>query len=134
MADSSGGEFIAGFLVGALVGAAAALLLAPQSGEQTRSLIRERGLELGQRADELSAEARRRTEELQAEARRRAEELQAEAREKARQVQTQAKERAGHLQDTVKQAVEEGKAAADEKRKALLSQLEEEQVPEETQA
>jgi gas vesicle protein len=123
MADTSGGEFIAGFLVGALVGAAAALLLAPQSGEQTRTLIRDRSLELGQRADELSAEARRR-----------AEELQAEARERARQVQSQAKERAGQLQDTVKQAVEEGKAAAEEKRQALLSQLEEEQSPEEAEA
>lgn len=123
MADTSGGEFIAGFLVGALVGAAAALLLAPQSGEQTRTLIRERGIELGQRADELTVEARRR-----------AEELQAEAVERAKKVQTQAKEQAEKLQDTVKQAVQEGKAAAEGKREALLSQLEEEQSPEETQA
>jgi gas vesicle protein len=134
MADTSGGEFIAGFLVGALVGAAAALLLAPQSGEQTRTLIRERGIELGQRADEIQAEARRRAEEIQAEARRRAEEIQAEALERAKKVQTRAKERAEKLQDTVKQAVEEGKAAAEDKREALLSQLEEEQSPEETQA
>lgn len=134
MADTSGGEFIAGFLVGALVGAAAALLLAPQSGEQTRTLIRERGLELGQRADELSVEARRRAEELQAEARDRAKQVQAEARERAKQVQSQAKERASQLQETVKQAVEEGKAVADEKRKELLSQLEDEQSPEEAEA
>jgi len=50
MEKSYGGEFMAGFLVGALVGAAAALLLAPQSGEETRTLIREKVIELGQRA------------------------------------------------------------------------------------
>jgi gas vesicle protein len=59
------GDFLAGLLVGALVGAAAALLLAPQSGEETRTLIREKGVELGHRADEFSLEARQRAEELQ---------------------------------------------------------------------
>jgi gas vesicle protein len=59
------GDFLAGLFVGALVGAAAALLLAPQSGEETRTLIHDKGIELGQRADELSVEARQRAEELQ---------------------------------------------------------------------
>lgn len=58
-------DFLAGFLVGALVGAAAALLLAPQSGEETWAQIREKSIELGQKADELSAEARKRAEEAQ---------------------------------------------------------------------
>ena len=66
MADKTcAGDFFAGLLVGALVGAAAALLLAPQSGEETRTLIRDKGVELGQRADELSLEARHRAEEFQ---------------------------------------------------------------------
>ena len=122
MADKSGGEFIAGFLVGALVGAAAALLMAPQSGEQTRTLIRDKGIELGHRAEELTEDARRR-----------AEELQAEALDRARHVQMQTKERAEKLQDSVKQAVEEGKAAAEDKREELLSMLDEE-IAEETEA
>jgi gas vesicle protein len=62
---ASGVDFVAGFLVGALVGAAAALLMAPQSGEETRTLIRDKGIELGHRADELSTEARRKAEDLQ---------------------------------------------------------------------
>ncbi len=37
--DSDIGAFITGFVVGGLVGAAVALLLAPQSGEETRTLI-----------------------------------------------------------------------------------------------
>lgn len=123
MANKSAGDFMAGFLIGTLVGAAAALLLAPQSGEQTRITLRDKGIELGGRAEELQVEARRRAEELQAEARQRAERVQSQAREKADQ-----------LQGRVKEAVEEGKAAAADRRKELLSQLEQEQSPEESAA
>ena len=40
------GVLVAGFLLGALVGAAVALLYTPQSGEKTRFLIQEKGIEL----------------------------------------------------------------------------------------
>jgi gas vesicle protein len=60
---ASGGEFFAGFLIGALVGAAATFLFAPHSGEETRMLIRDKGIELKDRADELSGEARGRVKE-----------------------------------------------------------------------
>jgi gas vesicle protein len=46
------GSFIAGFLVGGLVGAAVALLLAPQSGEQTRTLIKDKSIEIKNKAVE----------------------------------------------------------------------------------
>jgi gas vesicle protein len=108
------GDFFAGFVVGALLGAAAALLFAPQTGEQTRTLIRERGIELKERADELSIEARKR-----------AEELQDEARGRAGDISGQAKERAKDLQARVQQAVDEGKAAATTKKEELLSRLDE---------
>lgn len=39
-------SFFAGLLVGGLVGAAVALLMAPQSGEETRTMIYDRGIEL----------------------------------------------------------------------------------------
>jgi gas vesicle protein len=44
---------LAGLLLGAIAGAAAAALISPQSGSATRELLRERGLELKDRADEL---------------------------------------------------------------------------------
>jgi gas vesicle protein len=109
---SSGADFIAGFLVGALVGAAAALLLAPHSGEETRTLIREKGIELGDRADELSLEARRRAEDLQ----------------------VQAKGKADEWQTKMQQAVEEGKATATKTKEDLLSKVSQEQAAEETLA
>lgn len=113
--NTSGGEFIAGFLVGALVGAAAALMFAPHSGEETRTIIRDRGIELRDRADEISADARRRAEELQGQARTRAQDLQAQARDRAQGLQTR-----------VRQAVEEGRAAANKRKEDLLTELDEE--------
>jgi gas vesicle protein len=60
---SETGAFLAGFIIGGLVGAAAALILAPQSGEQTRTVIREKGLELRDRAEDLGEDARKRAEQ-----------------------------------------------------------------------
>lgn len=48
MSDSSSdiGAFLAGFVMGGLVGAATALILAPQSGAETRAQIASKGEEL----------------------------------------------------------------------------------------
>jgi hypothetical protein len=50
----SSGEFVAGFLFGAFVGAVLALLFAPTPGEELRGQLREKGIELKERAAELS--------------------------------------------------------------------------------
>ena len=48
MSDNSHdlGAFLAGFVIGGLVGAATAIILAPQSGEETRSIIASKSNEL----------------------------------------------------------------------------------------
>ena len=80
------GSFLSGFMIGGLVGAAVALLMAPQSGEETRVLIRDKSVELKDktvasmedayaRAEKAAADARVRAEELAQEAQARAEEL-----------------------------------------------------------
>jgi gas vesicle protein len=46
-------SMLPGLLLGGLAGAAAAALLAPRSGSATRELLRERGLELKDRAEEI---------------------------------------------------------------------------------
>ncbi|NTW97648.1 MAG: hypothetical protein HGB28_03775 [Oscillochloris sp.] len=48
-----GGSMLAGLVIGALAGAAGAALLSPRSGAATREIVRERALELKDRAEEL---------------------------------------------------------------------------------
>ena len=103
---AGGGEFVVGFLFGAIVGAAAALLLAPQAGETTRKRLQEKGIELKDRAAELSADARQRAGELQ---------------ERGRIVLEEQKAK-------IDQAIEEGKEAAAKKREELLGNLEKEKA------
>jgi len=73
--NNEGTAFVAGFIIGGLVGAAVALVLAPQSGEETRAQIRERGIELKTRAEDVGQQVRERTDAVVADARKRAEEI-----------------------------------------------------------
>lgn len=60
MSDSGGeiGAFMAGFVVGGLVGAATALILAPQSGAETRAQIAAKGDEWREYGEEQLQEYR----------------------------------------------------------------------------
>ena len=78
------GAFLVGFVVGGLTGAVVALLFAPQSGEETRALIKDKGIELRDRAASTAEEVIARAEAAAAEARTRAEELAKEVRERGR--------------------------------------------------
>jgi gas vesicle protein len=62
------GAFLIGFLVGGLTGAAVSLLFAPQAGEETRTLIHDKAIELRDRASESVEEARLKAEEAMKEA------------------------------------------------------------------
>ena len=78
MADRDGdfGAFISGFVIGGLVGAAVELHLALQSGEETRTIIRDRGIEIREQVEQTAADARARAEQLAEEARTKAEDMQ----------------------------------------------------------
>ncbi len=102
MSNESGSDFFAGFVVGAFVGAAVALLFAPSSGDEIRSQIKAKSIELKDRAEDLSAEATKKAEEL---------------RVKGQSVLEQQKSR-------FQEAIEEGKQAAARKKEELLAQLE----------
>jgi len=94
MARSSGGaEFFAGLVIGGLVGATMAILMAPQSGEETRAQIREKSYELKHTAEETLADARARADVIMADARQRAEHIMADARTRAEAIQAQAREK-----------------------------------------
>jgi len=102
------GAFLVGFIVGGLTGAVAALLFAPQSGEETRALIKDKSIELRDKAQVTAEEAYARAESAAKEARARAEELTAQARARAEELTAEVKDRAGTFAADVK---ERGKSA-----------------------
>ncbi len=95
------GAFFAGVIIGGLVGAATALLLAPQSGEETRRALSRSSVDIRDRAQDTIEDARERAEATIADARRRAERIIEEARERA--------------ENMSRTAAEETKRAADKK-------------------
>jgi gas vesicle protein len=90
--DGDLGAFLAGFVIGGMVGAAVALLLAPQSGEETRTIIRDRSIELKDKAAEAAETARIKAEAAAAEARARADELAKLTQEKASELKKKGQE------------------------------------------
>jgi len=74
------GAFLIGFVVGGLTGAAVALLLAPQSGEETRVYIKDRAIELADKASETAQTVSHEVEVKAGEARTKAEELASKAK------------------------------------------------------
>ena len=108
------GAFLVGFIVGGLTGAVVALLFAPQSGEETRALIKDKSIELRDKAQVSAEEAYAHAEQLAADARTRAEELTKEARTRAEELTKEARVRATELASEVR---ERGKSAVEAVRK-----------------
>ena len=96
------GAFLVGFIVGGLTGAVVSLLFAPQSGEETRALIRDKSIELRDRAAETAEEALARAEAAAAEARVRAEELAKVARTRAEELAKEVRTRGESALDAVR--------------------------------
>ena len=121
------GSFLAGFVIGGLVGAATALILAPQSGQETRTQIVDKSKELreqsGERlqqyrdlADSRSQEYRERATSAVTTARDRLQETSGPVLEQARIVLDTGKERAAQVKDQVSSYVrkEDGEAKSSE--------------------
>ena len=87
------GAFLVGFVIGGLTGAVVALLFAPQSGEETRALIKDKSIELRDKAQETAEEALARAEKAAKDARTRAEELAKEARSRAEDLAREVRDR-----------------------------------------
>lgn len=115
------GAFLVGFIVGGLTGAVVALLFAPQSGEETRAVIKERSIELRdkaaeeaeaawKRAEETALEARAKAEELLKQAQAQGEEITLKAREKGQELVETTKAKSKELVDTTKETVKKATA------------------------
>ncbi len=77
------GAFVFGFLMGGITGAVVALLFAPQTGEETRAMIKDKAIELRDKASETFDEAVSEAERAAKEAMHKAELLYNEAKAKA---------------------------------------------------
>ena len=71
--SGGGGKFLAGFVLGGILGLAAGILLAPKSGEETRAIIMDQSREWRDKADELTEATRERLASATVEGRRAAE-------------------------------------------------------------
>jgi gas vesicle protein len=89
MADSDNfGAFLIGFVVGSVAGGVTALLLAPQSGEETRAMIKDRAIELRDQTVETYEATREKAEEAANEAVKRADALLKQAKATAAQLKS----------------------------------------------
>ena len=112
------GAFLVGFIVGGLTGAVVSLLFAPQSGEETRALIKDKSIELRDYASQTAEEALARAEAAASDARTRAEELAKVARARAEELATEVRDRSKTVYDDVR---ERGKSAMESIRKPKKS-------------
>lgn len=99
------GAFLVGFIVGGLSGAVVALLFAPQSGEETRALIKDKSIELRDKAQITAEEAIARAEAAAADARARADDLARQLRERGQTVVEDVRERGKTAVDAVRSKV-----------------------------
>jgi gas vesicle protein len=99
------GAFLVGFIVGGLSGAVVALLFAPQSGEETRALIKDKSIELRDKAQISAEEAIARAEAAAADARARADDLARQLRERGQTVVEDVRERGKNAVDAVRSKV-----------------------------
>ena len=116
------GAFLVGFIVGGLTGAVVALLFAPQSGEETRALIKDKSIELCDKAQQTTEEALARAEQVAQEARARADELAKQVKERGTEVYSTARERSQAIYEDVR---ERGKTAVESLRKGKKNEGEE---------
>jgi gas vesicle protein len=119
------GAFLVGFIVGGLTGAVAALLLAPQSGEETRAVIKERSIELRDKATADAEEAWKRAEAAAMDARQKAEELSRQALAQGEEISIKARKRGEELVESTKETVK--KVAGRGKKAEIEAPAEEEE-------
>ena len=104
--ESNFGSFLMGFTVGALAGAIVSLLMAPQSGEETRQVLNEKAIELKEKGAETYEDTKQRAETAYKDAIAKADELAKVAKEKAAEISRSAKVKVEKLADDAAEAVE----------------------------
>ena len=104
--DNDFGAFLAGFVIGGLVGAATALILAPQSGQATRQQIIDMSSDLRSSADEHTREYRDKAGTLISDTRERAQQLTEQVQDQVRIVLDAGKEQAEQAAENLNNGAE----------------------------
>ena len=115
MSEQNNGEtgaFLAGFILGGLVGAAVAMIMAPSSGTETRKQIVDRGLELRGKTESRLDEARKRAEEMSGDVKTRAEKAAEEARKRAEDLQERSRVILEEQKTRITSAIDEARKGA----------------------
>lgn len=99
------GAFLVGFIVGGLTGAVAALLFAPQSGEETRAVIKEKSIELKDQAKVEAEKAIKKAETVAVEVKGKVEDLSKKAYHQGEELSLKAKRAGEELIETAKEKV-----------------------------
>jgi gas vesicle protein len=95
--NGSARSFFRGFIIGGAMGALTAVLIAPQSGEETRSQIRMKSAELREKAEATYADVQQRVEATVADLRHQVDELSTKVDEVMVQVRGDPSQRAGEM-------------------------------------
>jgi len=112
------GTFLIGFIVGGLTGAVTALLFAPQTGEETRTIIKDKAIELKDQTSETVAESLSKAEKAAKDAVNRAEVLLEDAKKKANEIAKKGQVLLDESKEKVSKAVPRAKKAAPPKKEA----------------
>ncbi|HPZ08890.1 MAG TPA: YtxH domain-containing protein [Candidatus Eremiobacteraeota bacterium] len=105
MEKGKGLDFFLGFLTGTLVGAAIAIILAPQSGEETREYLKDQAILIKDKASEVASDMRDKATEIAGEVKDKADKM----RDKAVVIATEVKQSVMESRDKLKSAISSAK-------------------------
>ena len=114
------GAFLAGFVIGGLVGAATALILAPQSGDEMRAQLSQKSHDLRDMSTERAHQYQERAQTAVTDVRHRATDVGSQAQDQARLVLDKGKQRLGRTieeiaaDETVDEVVDDAAAIVDD--------------------
>lgn len=95
------GAFLAGFVIGGLVGAATALILAPQSGDEMRTQLAQKSQDLRDMSTERAHQYQERAQTAVSDVRHRAGDAGTQAQDQARLVLDKGKQRLGRTNEEI---------------------------------
>jgi gas vesicle protein len=112
------GAFLVGFIVGGLTGAVSALLFAPQSGEETRTLIKDKAIELKDQTSETVSESLEKAEAYAKDAVAKAEKLLEDAKKRANEIAEKGQVMLEESKEKFTNAIPQAKKTASPKKEA----------------